>query len=223
MRNGTAVDQVARQYAFDYDDPADAREAMAYRDSVMVENTLWWLRQTGDRAMPAAHNGHVYLEGFDPDYPVAQGGLLRRALGNGYRAVGLAFGRGAFLATDKGVADSLDEDVKTLRSGPPAAGSVEQTRDRVSHRNCYLDLRTAPPAARTWLDAPRPKRGIGTPWPRDPDQVNLLRANAWALHGIAERLLEAESRGMWEKPDAAVLDALRQVYLETEGDLEGGE
>ncbi len=28
---------------------------------------------------------------------------------------------------------------------------------------------------------------------------------------------------MWEKPDPAVLDALRQVYLETEGNLEGGE
>ncbi|MEU0450143.1 cobaltochelatase subunit CobN [Streptomyces tendae] len=49
----------------------------------------------------------------------------------------------------------------------------------------------------------------------------LQEANPWALHGIAERLLEAESRGMWEKPDASVLEALRQVYLETEGDLEG--
>ncbi|MEU0674023.1 cobaltochelatase subunit CobN [Streptomyces sp. NPDC006172] len=49
----------------------------------------------------------------------------------------------------------------------------------------------------------------------------LQEANPWALHGIAERLLEAESRGMWEKPDPAVLEALRQVYLETEGDLEG--
>ncbi|AZK97312.1 MULTISPECIES: cobaltochelatase subunit CobN [Streptomyces] len=56
------------------------------------------------------------------------------------------------------------------------------------------------------------------------DPVNrdfLQQANPWALHGIAERLLEAESRGMWEKPDPAVLEALRQVYLETEGELEG--
>ncbi|MEU9100324.1 cobaltochelatase subunit CobN, partial [Streptomyces sp. NPDC048361] len=43
----------------------------------------------------------------------------------------------------------------------------------------------------------------------------LQNANPWALHGIAERLLEAESRGMWAKPDPAVLEALRQVYLET--------
>ncbi|RII20663.1 Aerobic cobaltochelatase subunit CobN [Streptomyces sp. YIM 130001] len=56
----------------------------------------------------------------------------------------------------------------------------------------------------------------------DPTNREFLeQANPWALHGIAERLLEAESRGMWEKPDPAVLDALRKVYLEAEGDLEG--
>ncbi|MFF9244671.1 cobaltochelatase subunit CobN [Streptomyces sp. NPDC014776] len=49
----------------------------------------------------------------------------------------------------------------------------------------------------------------------------LQQANPWALHGIAERLLEAESRGMWAKPDPGVLEQLRQVYLEAEGDLEG--
>ncbi|MFJ3644630.1 cobaltochelatase subunit CobN [Streptomyces murinus] len=56
------------------------------------------------------------------------------------------------------------------------------------------------------------------------DPVNrafLQQANPWALHGIAERLLEAESRGMWAKPDPALLAELRQVYLETEGNLEG--
>ncbi|MFC5721464.1 cobaltochelatase subunit CobN [Streptomyces gamaensis] len=57
------------------------------------------------------------------------------------------------------------------------------------------------------------------------DPVNrafLQEANPWALHGIAERLLEAESRGMWAKPDAATLQALKEVFLETEGDLESG-
>ncbi|MFE7095085.1 cobaltochelatase subunit CobN [Streptomyces erythrochromogenes] len=56
------------------------------------------------------------------------------------------------------------------------------------------------------------------------DPVNrafLEEANPWALHGIAERLLEAESRGMWEKPDPQILESLRQVYLDTEGNLEG--
>ncbi|WP_055565865.1 cobaltochelatase subunit CobN [Streptomyces atriruber] len=57
----------------------------------------------------------------------------------------------------------------------------------------------------------------------DPTNREFLQeANPWALHGIAERLLEAESRGMWAKPDPAVLEALRQAYLETEGNLEDG-
>ena len=46
------------------------------------------------------------------------------------------------------------------------------------------------------------------------------RSNPWALHGIAERLLEAADRKLWDTPDPDTLAALRQVYLETEGDLE---
>ncbi|MDQ7909693.1 cobaltochelatase subunit CobN [Phytohabitans sp. ZYX-F-186] len=49
----------------------------------------------------------------------------------------------------------------------------------------------------------------------------LERSNPWALHAIAERLLEAADRKMWEYPDPAVLDGLREAYLSTEGDLEG--
>jgi cobaltochelatase CobN len=48
----------------------------------------------------------------------------------------------------------------------------------------------------------------------------LEEANPWALHGMAERLLEAESRGMWAEPDPAVLEAVRAAYLEAEGSLE---
>jgi cobaltochelatase CobN len=46
------------------------------------------------------------------------------------------------------------------------------------------------------------------------------RSNPWALHGIAERLLEAAERKLWDTPDPQTLAALRQAYLETEGDLE---
>ena len=41
------------------------------------------------------------------------------------------------------------------------------------------------------------------------------------LHGMSERLLEAVDRGLWEHPEETTLDALRQAYLETEGELEG--
>ncbi|MGW1077266.1 cobaltochelatase subunit CobN [Streptomyces sp. NPDC002537] len=58
----------------------------------------------------------------------------------------------------------------------------------------------------------------------DPENRAFLQeANPWALHGIAERLLEAESRGMWAKPDASTLEALKRAFLETEGQLEGEE
>ncbi|MGY1812997.1 cobaltochelatase subunit CobN [Blastococcus sp. SYSU D00820] len=58
----------------------------------------------------------------------------------------------------------------------------------------------------------------------DPENRAFMeQSNPWALHGIAERLLEAVDRGMWESPDPALLAELQQAYLDTEGDLEGGE
>ncbi|WP_181782901.1 cobaltochelatase subunit CobN [Pseudonocardia pini] len=55
----------------------------------------------------------------------------------------------------------------------------------------------------------------------DPDNRKFLsESNPWALHGMAERLLEAAERGLWEAPEQDTLAALRQAYLETEGDLE---
>ena len=55
----------------------------------------------------------------------------------------------------------------------------------------------------------------------DDNRTFMEQSNPWALHGIAERLLEAAGRGMWAEPDAATMAGLRQVLLETEGDLEG--
>lgn len=52
-------------------------------------------------------------------------------------------------------------------------------------------------------------------------QQFLRRSNPWALRAMAERLLEAAERGLWAQPDPAQLDALRGVYLDVEGDLEG--
>jgi cobaltochelatase CobN len=58
----------------------------------------------------------------------------------------------------------------------------------------------------------------------DPENREFMeKSNPWALHGIAERLLEAVDRKMWADPDPALLGELQQAYLDTEGDLEGGE
>ncbi len=56
----------------------------------------------------------------------------------------------------------------------------------------------------------------------DPENRKFMaESNPWALHSMSERLLEAAGRGMWEQPQPATLSRLRQVLLETEGDLEG--
>ncbi|MCU1604594.1 MAG: cobN, partial [Modestobacter sp.] len=58
----------------------------------------------------------------------------------------------------------------------------------------------------------------------DPENRAFMeQSNPWALHGIAERLLEAVDRQMWASPDPALLAELQQAYLDTEGDLEGGD
>ena len=56
----------------------------------------------------------------------------------------------------------------------------------------------------------------------DPENRKFMtESNPWALHGMAERLLEAAGRGMWAEPQPDILDGLRRALLETEGDLEG--
>ena len=47
----------------------------------------------------------------------------------------------------------------------------------------------------------------------------IQSVNPWALHAMSERLLEAAQRGMWQA-DADMLDELRQVYMDAEGDIE---
>jgi cobaltochelatase CobN len=48
----------------------------------------------------------------------------------------------------------------------------------------------------------------------------LAKSNPWALNAIAERLLEAARRELWENPKPETLEALRNVLLESETILE---
>ena len=48
----------------------------------------------------------------------------------------------------------------------------------------------------------------------------LSHANPWALRGMIERLTEAAERGLWAEPEPDTMQALAQVYLDVEGDLE---
>jgi len=52
-------------------------------------------------------------------------------------------------------------------------------------------------------------------------QAFVQAKNPWALRDMAERLLEAQQRGMWEKVDQSLLDRLRSLSLEAEAEIEG--
>ncbi|HEX8158208.1 MAG TPA: cobaltochelatase subunit CobN [Solirubrobacteraceae bacterium] len=55
----------------------------------------------------------------------------------------------------------------------------------------------------------------------DDDVASFMgRSNPWAARSIAERLIEAAQRGLWEAPAEATLAAIRERYLELEGELE---
>ena len=59
-------------------------------------------------------------------------------------------------------------------------------------------------------------------WLGDSAVLNFLRqANPWALRYMAERLLEAHHRGLWQSAQQNQLEHLRQLVLEAEALVEG--
>ena len=52
-------------------------------------------------------------------------------------------------------------------------------------------------------------------------QQFLRQSNPWALRDIVTRLFEAKERDLWKSPDPTLLDALRDVLLSAEADIEG--
>ncbi|MFN3678554.1 cobaltochelatase subunit CobN [Thermosynechococcus sp.] len=51
-------------------------------------------------------------------------------------------------------------------------------------------------------------------------QTFVAQHNPWALRDMAERLLEAAQRQLWQAPDPEILDRLRSLALEAEGLIE---
>ncbi|WP_053848294.1 erythromycin esterase family protein [Streptomyces sp. NRRL B-24085] len=177
VQDATAVDRTARQYAFDFEDPAQVAAAMRYRDEAMAANVVWWQRHTGTKVLLSAHDAHVGYESYDPASPKPQGAFLRDSLGSAYVNVGLTFDRGSFHATgrDGGA-------VRRWTVGPAAAGSNERTLDRVRYRDYALDLRTVASPARAWLHGARPTYRIGTAYPDGPHEVALARTHDVLIH-----------------------------------------
>ncbi|MEU3460667.1 erythromycin esterase family protein [Streptomyces sp. NPDC006733] len=160
VQQATAIDQMARLFAYDDHDPQEMAASMRYRDSVMAANVVWWQQRTGSKILLAAHNAHVALQTYTPaTYPKVQGTFLREALGDRYVSVATTFDRGAFNATGP------DGVMRKVTVGAARPGSTEYTLDQVRARDFVVDLRSAPPAARAWLATARPVKLIGTAYP----------------------------------------------------------
>ncbi|MER7844342.1 erythromycin esterase family protein [Kitasatospora sp. NPDC096077] len=159
---------IARTFAFctmRVDDESSAITAQVLRDRAMADNTLWWQRRYGGKVLLSAHNGHVGYRTADPVlYPTIEGTLLREALGADYVSIGFTFGSGSFLTK----ADPFADDWRSTTAPPATLGMNEYLLDRVRPRDYYLDLRQAPPVARTWLNTSRPTYDVGTTFRHDP-------------------------------------------------------
>ncbi|MCX4822006.1 erythromycin esterase family protein [Streptomyces sp. NBC_01142] len=180
LQDARAIAQTGTEFSYDLTDPAEIGEAMRYRDRIMAENTVWWQRQTGHRMLLSAHNGHVGYESSNTaQYPKLQGAFLRDMIGDEYISAGFTFGQGSFNALD--VTDPA-EPIRRFEVGPPERGSNEHTLERVSRRDYYLDMRTAPAAARNWLGVVRQTRNIGNAWPAEEEPVRLAASYDVLIH-----------------------------------------
>jgi cobaltochelatase CobN len=52
-------------------------------------------------------------------------------------------------------------------------------------------------------------------------QKFIQQKNPWALRDMAERLLEAHQRGLWQEVNTDVLEELRAIALQAEAVIEG--
>ena len=65
-------------------------------------------------------------------------------------------------------------------------------------------------------------QGIAEAYLFDPKvQEFVQQKNPWALRDMAERLLEAHQRGLWQGVEAGTLEELRAIALQAEGTIEG--
>ncbi|MER5352098.1 erythromycin esterase family protein [Kitasatospora sp. NPDC002551] len=174
---------IAQTFAFaglDLTDPASVSAAEQLRDRVMADTTAWWQRRTGGKVLLSAHNGHTgYLATDTFLYPKPQGSHLRDAYGSDYVAIGFTFDSGSFLTND----EILTGAWKTVTVPAATPDMNEYTLDQVRYRDYYLDLRTAPRAARDWLDVTRPTYDAGSVFVDDPmPRLALGRAYDVLVH-----------------------------------------
>ncbi|GAB2951444.1 hypothetical protein GCM10027280_44810 [Micromonospora polyrhachis] len=176
VQNATAIAQSFTGYAFPDE---QFSERMRYRDEAMAANTAWWLRHRGSGILLASNNGHIAYTSDNPsEFPETTGAVLHRELGDDYVSIGLTFNKG----TVNALPDYTAQQPKTYTIAPAPAGHNENVLDRVRYRDFSIDLRTAPAAARTWLDTARPTRSYGLYWSTDDPATALGRSYDILIH-----------------------------------------
>ncbi|MFH9419264.1 erythromycin esterase family protein [Streptomyces sp. NPDC017529] len=183
-QDARSIAQTARFLTVNVGDPQSVAAAQRFRDEVMARNVVWWQRRTGHKILVSAHNDHVgYVSGEPGMYPKTQGAFLRDTLGKRYLPIGFTFDRGSFLSKDA----ALGGDWKKFTVGAADPGMNEHTLDQVRYRDFYLDARTAPAAARAWLNVARPTHNIGTQYYYPPADIALARSFDVLVHLHAVR------------------------------------
>jgi erythromycin esterase len=181
LQHARVIAQVARMYAFDFDDPAEDLASRRHRDEMMAENTAWWYGYTDDPVLMAGHNAHLSYEPIDPgQFPTTAGAVLRERLGGRYVSLRTTFDRGSFNAIGP------DGEMGTFTVGPAPAGSNEHLLDQVPYRDFALDLRTVGEPARGWLAEARLSRQVGTDYPPAAETPQSLARSADVLVHLHE-------------------------------------
>lgn len=128
-----------------------AQREPSLRDAAMADNVAWLLEREppGGALVLWAHNGHIARA------PGAMGASLNKRLGDGYRAIGFAFGDGNYTASGvRGLAAYV--------APPPPAGTVEEALRSVGLPLFALNLATASGEGGVhWLRERHPMRAVG--------------------------------------------------------------
>ena len=135
---------------------------LAVRDASMAANLSWvQAREHGAKVVLWAHNGHISVlpgsrVGADP-----MGCHLRKALGQAYLPIGLAFGEGGFRAAAPG---SSRRGISSFKVEAQAKGTLDAALAAAGPPVLALDFRTRPRsgAVKMWLETPQGTWRIGS-------------------------------------------------------------
>jgi erythromycin esterase len=178
-QNARSIAQSAEFFTLNPADPQSLNSLQRFRDEVMAQNVTWWQKHTGGKILVSAHNNHVGYVSDNPElHSKTQGSFLRDTMGEDYLPIGFTFDQGSFLSKDA----ALGGDWKKFTVGGAEPGRNEHTLDQVRYRDFYLDVRTSPAAARTWLNTARPTLNIGTQFPEKPRDIAIAKSFDVLIH-----------------------------------------